>query len=142
MTAIKDRLSTVHDNPFKDYDNANLRGLSIKWKTLEQLDNFLSSFETNFLQTSHAKMIWADDAIDVQNNISKLIGSAQPKTVINWNNTASIELDLNAKSLNCKVPFLQKGNLQKTKQTRTYKQQATSYLLLSFLWKHQKKMKS
>ena len=102
MTAIKDRLSTVHDNPFKDYDNANLRGLSIKWKTLEQLDNFLSSFETNFLQTSHAKMIWADDAIDVQNNISKLIGSAQPKTVINWNNTASIELDLNAKSLNYK----------------------------------------
>jgi hypothetical protein len=114
MTAIKDRLSTVYDNPFKDYENANHRGLSIKWKTLEQLDNFLSSFETNFLQTSHAKMIWADDAFDVQNNISKLIGSAQPKTVINWNNTASIELDLNAKSLNYKGPFLQKGNLQTT----------------------------
>lgn len=91
---------------FIDFDNALERSLSIKWKTLEQLDNFLSTFESNIAQKSNTKIVWTDTAKETCEQLKKIISSAKPECIINWANSASIELDINNKNIDFKGPYL------------------------------------
>ena len=81
----------------KQYINLELakqRAANIKFKTIENIDNYLIEFEQNF-EKNGGKVIWANDATDAVNEISKILSSREIKVIVKSKSMITEELELN-----------------------------------------------
>lgn len=87
---------------FYNLENSKKKANLIKWKAIENLDRYLSEFESNFTKNG-GKVIWANDAEEARQEIWKIIEKHGVESVIKSKSMATEEIELN--------DFLQKQGL-------------------------------
>lgn len=78
---------------FRNLENAKRKAHLIKWRSMENLDKLLPEFESNAIR-SGMKVIWANDELEAQNELSELIKTHQIQTVIRASSTLTEEVNL------------------------------------------------
>lgn len=97
-----DRNFTNSSLQFSDIGTARERAKNIKWKAIENLDNYLEQFEARF--TAHGgKVLWAENREQAQEEILKICKEKNTQTVIKSQSTVTEEILLNN--------FLAKNNI-------------------------------
>ena len=79
---------------YKDLELAKKRSKHIKWKAIEDLDQTLLKFETNFTNNG-GNVIWAKDSNDAIAEIKKLIAKCQAKSIVKSKSMTTEEIELN-----------------------------------------------
>lgn len=79
---------------FADLQTARERAKNVKWRALEQLDKYLEDFEMNFTKRG-GKVIWAEDAKQVQEEILAICEAKQCKSIVKSKSMATEEVHLN-----------------------------------------------
>jgi L-lactate dehydrogenase complex protein LldF len=79
---------------FADLQTARERAKNVKWRALEQLDKYLEDFEMNFTKRG-GKVIWAEDAKQVQEEILAICQAKQCKSIVKSKSMATEEVHLN-----------------------------------------------
>lgn len=82
----------------KQYFNlemAKQRAAVVKWKSLENLDKYLITFEANFIK-SGGKIIWAKDAAEALEEIKAIVIQANARTIVKSKSMVAEEIGLNA----------------------------------------------
>lgn len=81
-------------NKFFDLENSKKKANLIKWKTTENLERYLLDFESNFSKRG-GHVIWANDAEEARQEISKIIERHQAQSVVKSKSMATAEIELN-----------------------------------------------
>lgn len=110
--SLQEDFSDDYTKAFHEMDNAIARALSIKWKTLEQLDNYLVSFETHYMQRG-GKISWATTNKEATETIQKVISFSKPQAIVNWSKAYAQELQINALELKYDGPYFHTNYLSK-----------------------------
>ncbi len=76
-------------------ETARQRAAHLRWKAVENLDQYLIEFEASFTR-SGGKIIWARDAREAVHEISALVERAKARTVVKSKSMVSEEIGLNA----------------------------------------------
>jgi L-lactate dehydrogenase complex protein LldF len=79
---------------FSDLDSARKRAKNIKWKTMENLDQYLVEFERNFIQQG-GKVIWAQDADEANAAVLEICQRINAKQVVKSKSMVTEEIHLN-----------------------------------------------
>ncbi|MBS1655409.1 MAG: lactate utilization protein, partial [Bacteroidetes bacterium] len=79
---------------FADVHLARERAKNIKWKAIETLDKQLEDFETAITKRG-AKVIWAEDAAQAQNEILKICQAKNCKTLVKSKSMVTEEIHMN-----------------------------------------------
>lgn len=79
---------------FNNIENTKRKAHIVKWRVMENLDKLLPEFESNFLKNG-GKVIWANDAEEARQEISKILERAGAKTVVKSKSMATEEIGLN-----------------------------------------------
>jgi len=87
---------------YANLELARTRTACIKHRLIENLDKYLSEFETNF-EKNGGKVIWAQNADDAVNEILKVLQKQQVKLVVKSKSMLTEEIELNH--------FLEKHNI-------------------------------
>lgn len=77
-----------------DLELAKQRAASIKWKTIENLEKYLTEFESNFSKRG-GKVIWAQNAEDAIAEINIIMKRVNAKTVVKSKSMTTEEIHLN-----------------------------------------------
>lgn len=88
---------------FFDLENSKKKANLIKWKTIENLERYLLDFESNFTKRG-GKVIWANDAEEARQEITKIMQRHQAQSVVKSKSMATEEIELN--------PFLEKQGIE------------------------------
>ncbi len=88
---------------FFDLENSKKKANLIKWKTIENLERYLLDFESNFTKRG-GQVIWANDAEEARQEISKIMERHQAQSVVKSKSMATEEIELNH--------FLAKQNIE------------------------------
>lgn len=88
---------------FHDLENSKKKANLIKWNVIENLDTYLSAFETNFTANG-GKVLWANNAEEARQEIWKIIQNKKAKSVIKSKSMATEEIHLN--------DFLEKNGIE------------------------------
>ena len=88
---------------FADLDSARKKAKNIKWKTIENLDKYLTEFEKNFTNNG-GKVIWANDAQEANEAILEICKLHHTKQVVKSKSMVTEEIHLN--------DFLEKNNIE------------------------------
>lgn len=88
---------------FFDLENSKKKANLIKWKTIENLERNLLDFESNFTKRG-GQVIWANDAEEARQEISKIMERHQAQSVVKSKSMATEEIELNH--------FLEKQNVE------------------------------
>jgi L-lactate dehydrogenase complex protein LldF len=80
---------------FADLLTARERAKNIKWRAIEHLDKHLEEFEANF-QKRGGKVIWAETAEQVQQEILAICRAKQCKSIVKSKSMATEEVHLNS----------------------------------------------
>ncbi|MET6998992.1 LutB/LldF family L-lactate oxidation iron-sulfur protein [Chitinophaga defluvii] len=80
---------------FADLLTARERAKNIKWRAIEHLDKHLEEFESNF-QKRGGKVIWAETAEQVQQEILAICQAKQCKSIVKSKSMATEEVHLNS----------------------------------------------
>lgn len=88
---------------FFDLENSKKKANLIKWKTIENLERYLLDFESNFTKRG-GQVIWANDAEEARQEISKIMERHQAQSVVKSKSMATEEIELNH--------FLKKQNIE------------------------------
>src|SRR5690606_16229585 len=88
---------------FFDLGNSKKKANLIKWKTIENLERYLLDFESNFTKRG-GQVIWANDAEEARQEISKIMERRQARSVVKSKSMATEEIELNH--------FLEKQNVE------------------------------
>jgi len=80
---------------FADLLTARERAKNIKWRAIEHLDKHLEDFESNF-QKRGGKVIWAETAEQVQQEILAICQAKQCKSIVKSKSMATEEVHLNS----------------------------------------------
>lgn len=78
---------------FRNLENAKRKAHLIKWRSMEYLDKLLPEFESNAIRNG-MKVIWANDEVEAQNELSELLHAHQIQTVICEKSSLMQELKL------------------------------------------------
>jgi L-lactate dehydrogenase complex protein LldF len=79
---------------FKNQELAKTRAASLKYKVINELENYLIEFESNFTKNG-GKVIWAQDAIDAVREILQIAGKYQAKKVVKSKSMTTEEIEIN-----------------------------------------------
>ncbi len=79
---------------FHNLENSKKKANLIKWKVIENLDQYLVTFETNFTANG-GKVIWANDAEEARQEIWKIMEKHNAQSVIKSKSMATEEIELN-----------------------------------------------
>lgn len=91
------RYNAVVPKGKEQFSNVNLareKAKNIKWKALENLDKMLESFEAKIIKRG-AKVIWAEDAKQALEEISKICAEKNCKTLVKSKSMVTEEIHLN-----------------------------------------------
>lgn len=107
---------------YQDYELARSRAAYLKTQTMERLDEYLLSFEQQFTQKG-GKIIWAEDASQVQNAVLDILQNEGLKEVVAGKSVIAEELGLYAalanKGIHLKYSSLE-DSLLRLKQGKRY----------------------
>lgn len=79
---------------YSNLELAKVRAACIKHKLIENLDKYLSEFETNF-EKNGGKVIWAQNADEAVSEILKVLQKQQVKLVVKSKSMVTEEIELN-----------------------------------------------
>lgn len=79
---------------YKNLELAKQRAANNKFKAINELDKYLTDFESAFARNG-GKVLWAQDANDAVKEILKIMRTYDAKTVVKSKSMVSEELDLN-----------------------------------------------
>ena len=79
---------------FEDLNLARERAKNIKWKAIENLDQYLEEFETQFTKRG-GKVIWAEDSAQAIEEILSICKEKNCKTLVKSKSMATEEIHLN-----------------------------------------------
>jgi L-lactate dehydrogenase complex protein LldF len=79
---------------YSNLELAKQRAKNIKWKAMENLDNYLIEFESNFTKNG-GKVIWASTADDANREIERLMKEHQVSIVVKSKSMVTEEIHLN-----------------------------------------------
>ena len=85
------------DKGVKQYANLNLareRSKIIKWRAIEDLDQTLIRFESNFTKNG-GKVIWAKDKDEALREIQKIVKAKKAKSIVKSKSMTTEEIELN-----------------------------------------------
>lgn len=88
---------------FANLDLARRKAKNVKWKTIENLDKYLETFEKNFTARG-GKVIWAEDADEALQAVLQICESKNAKQVVKAKSMVTEEIHLN--------DFLAKHNIE------------------------------
>jgi len=88
---------------FANLDLARRKAKNVKWKTIENLDKYLETFEKNFTARG-GNVIWAEDADEALQAILQICESKKTKQVVKAKSMVTEEIHLN--------DFLAKHNIE------------------------------
>lgn len=88
---------------FSNIHLARERAKNVKWRAIETLDQHLEEFEATITKRG-AKVIWAEDANDAQQQILKICQQKNCKTIVKSKSMVTEEIHLN--------DFLEKNNIE------------------------------
>ncbi|MBL7697059.1 MAG: iron-sulfur cluster-binding protein [Chitinophagaceae bacterium] len=88
---------------FLDVGLARERAKNIKWRTIESLDQYLETFESNFTAKG-GKVLWAETAEEALQHIMRICNEKQCKTVVKSKSMVTEEIHLNK--------FLEKNKIE------------------------------
>lgn len=88
---------------FSNLDTARERAKNIKWKAIENLDNYLEQFEARFTAKG-GRVIWAENTEQALAEILKICKAKEAKTIVKSKSMVTEEIHLNA--------FLEENNIQ------------------------------
>jgi L-lactate dehydrogenase complex protein LldF len=91
-TDEKKLFSETNKKHFADYDLATKRASQIRWKTIENLDKHLITFEANCIKAG-IKILWAMDAAQAQQEVETIVARHAIDTAILHNTTLFDELE-------------------------------------------------
>lgn len=97
ISANIDKYNTAFEKgkaKFHDLGNSKIKANLVKWKVMENLDRYLLEFEANFTKRG-GKVIWANDAEDARQEISKIMKLHNAQSVIKSKSMATEEIELN-----------------------------------------------
>lgn len=80
---------------FEDLELAKQRAANLKWRTMENLEKYLTDFEFNFSRRG-GKVIWAGDAEEAVAEIIHIMKRVNAKTVVKSKSMTTEEIHLNA----------------------------------------------
>lgn len=80
---------------FDDLELAKQRAANLKWKTIENLEKYLTEFEFNFSRRG-GKVLWAQDAAEAVSEICNIMKRVKAKTVVKSKSMTTEEIHLNA----------------------------------------------
>lgn len=102
-TAVQDKIASARSKyrvafleasqQFSDIELARRRAAFIRWKAIENLDNYLIEFEANFIR-SGGKIIWAQDAEEARKEILNIISRSGSKMVVKSKSLTTEEIGL------------------------------------------------
>jgi L-lactate dehydrogenase complex protein LldF len=79
---------------YDDLELAKQRAANIKWRTIENLEKYLTEFESNFSKRG-GKVIWAQDAAEAIAEINVIMKRANAKMVVKSKSMTTEEVHLN-----------------------------------------------
>lgn len=79
---------------YADLELAKQRAKNIKWKTIDQLDQYLTQFESNFTKNG-GTVLWASDADEAIKQIFAIVKEKNAKMVVKSKSMATEEIHLN-----------------------------------------------
>ncbi len=100
------RYNEAFTKGLKQYDNLELaksRAANIKRKVVNNLEQYLTEFEQNFINNG-GKVIWAVDAEEARNEALKILVKHGAKKVVKMKSMTSEEIEFN--------PFLEKNGIE------------------------------
>jgi L-lactate dehydrogenase complex protein LldF len=80
---------------FKNIDLARTRAAHLKYKVINDLENYLIEFESNFTKRG-GKVIWAQDAAEAVKEILKIAEKKNAKKVVKSKSMTTEEIEINA----------------------------------------------
>lgn len=88
---------------FADMEVTRQRAKNVKWKAIENLDNYLEQFEARFIARG-GHVIWAENVEQAQQEILKICKAKNAKSVVKSKSMVTEEIHLNE--------FLEKNNIE------------------------------
>jgi L-lactate dehydrogenase complex protein LldF len=79
---------------YDDFETARQRASMLKWKVMENLDKYLTEFESNFSKRG-GKVIWAQDADEAISEMMRIMKHAKAKTVVKAKSMTTEEIHVN-----------------------------------------------
>ena len=79
---------------YDDFETARQRAAMLKWKVMENLDKYLTEFESNFTKRG-GKVIWAQDADEAISEMMRIMKHAKAKTVVKAKSMTTEEIHVN-----------------------------------------------
>ncbi len=79
---------------FDDFETARQRAAMLKWKVMENLDKYLTEFESNFTKRG-GKVIWAQDADEAILEMMRIMKNVKAKTVVKAKSMTTEEIHVN-----------------------------------------------
>ncbi|MBK8364380.1 MAG: iron-sulfur cluster-binding protein [Bacteroidetes bacterium] len=79
---------------YDDFETARQRAAMLKWKVMENLDKYLTEFESNFSKRG-GKVIWAQDADEAISEMMRIMKHAKAKTVVKAKSMTTEEIHVN-----------------------------------------------
>ena len=79
---------------YDDFETARQRAAMLKWKVMENLDKYLTEFESNFSKRG-GKVIWAQDADEAISEMMRIMKHAKAKTVVKSKSMTTEEIHVN-----------------------------------------------
>ncbi|MCX6249323.1 MAG: LutB/LldF family L-lactate oxidation iron-sulfur protein [Bacteroidetes bacterium] len=79
---------------FKDLELAKRRAANLKFKVIENLDRYLTEFETNF-EKRGGKVIWATNEKEAQRELLRIVKKANAQIIVKQKTMLSEELEIN-----------------------------------------------
>ena len=79
---------------YDDFETARQRAAMLKWKVMENLDKYLTEFESNFTKRC-GKVIWAQDADEAISEMMRIMKHAKAKTVVKAKSMTTEEIHVN-----------------------------------------------
>jgi L-lactate dehydrogenase complex protein LldF len=81
-------------NQFSDLELVKQRAANLKWRSIENLEKYLSEFESNFSKRG-GKVIWAQDAEEAISEIYDILKRVNAKTIVKSKSMTTEEIHLN-----------------------------------------------
>ena len=79
---------------YDDFETARQRASMLKWKVMENLDKYLTEFESNFSKRG-GKVIWAQDADEAISEMMRIMKHAKAKTVVKAKSITTKKIHVN-----------------------------------------------